>query len=313
MLSVAVAVIPLFLHSDLVRELPCHLTASMFAADCILLCVPVSLNGRKAALVCSTGILLLNCALPLCGAGEELAMCVSAFVLMSGVVFSVVSGAGRTGNIAAENVIWRYVEEQLRLALSMALLFTGMASVIFVRSKGTVPPLVSMSVLSVAYPVLYYRAYTGYSVLIGPERERRIREMSRSITKSSIPVESENELARMRTIFDRCQNLMNEKKPYLEPDFKLEKLSVMVYCNKGYISRCVNYFSGMNFRQFVNRKRIDYALELIETDPHLKVSEISEMCGFSTPVSFTMAFKLNVGARPSDYMKEKALAKLISR
>ena len=93
-------------------------------------------------------------------------------------------------------------------------------------------------------------------------------------------------------IFERCNNYMNLKKPYLVPGFSLEDLSNAVFTNKLYVSRSINNLYGNNFRYYVNSYRINYAKELFRQNMSLRVTELSDMSGFSSSSTFSLAFKL---------------------
>ena len=97
---------------------------------------------------------------------------------------------------------------------------------------------------------------------------------------------------------------MNEKKPFLDPDFHMEDMAEEMYSNKLYLSRTINILSGRNFRQFINYHRIQYAISLFKKDPRLKVSEVATMSGFHSSVSFNMAFKVNMGKTPTEWLGE---------
>ena len=152
--------------------------------------------------------------------------------------------------------------------------------------------------------LLYVKDYMGYTVFLTLKKERKIKEMIKVTLQSELKTDDEHELARMKVLYDRCVSIMESQRPYLDPEFSLDACSLLVYTNKVYLSRTVNSFSGRNFRQFVNHYRIQYALDLLAKNPRLKVAELSDMCGFNTSVSFSMAFKINVGETPSDYIRK---------
>lgn len=108
----------------------------------------------------------------------------------------------------------------------------------------------------------------------------------------------------MNNLYNRVMLFMNEKKPFLDPSFHMEDLAEELYSNKLYLSRTINILSGRNFRQFVNYHRVQYAISLFKKDPRLKVGEAASMSGFHSTVSFNMAFKVNTGRTPSEWLQE---------
>ena len=105
-------------------------------------------------------------------------------------------------------------------------------------------------------------------------------------------------------VYLRVQRYMEEKRPYLDEKLNLESFSKGIFSNTVYVSRTINYYSGRNFRQFVNWYRIQYALDLMRKDPHLKMEEVSSMSGFHSTVSFNMAFRLFEGKTPTEWHEE---------
>lgn len=284
-------------------DLPGALCASLFPSAGILLCVPVARQNKKLALICASfsSLSAMSCC------ALKLGQCLNV-ILPSTCLFLAISlwGMNRFMNPRAwfgEDAIWCTAQEYSGLVFSAMYMLVGEIT-IMVEVTGT-GRLVVCAVLFVMYGVLYYRAYTGHTVFISKENEKKIMDMNRLSARSRLSVEDENELVRLKVIYARTESTMNEKKPFLDPDFSLENLAVLVYCNRGQLSRAINTFSGMNFKSYLNRHRVDYALGLIDKDPRLKVSELSVMSGFHTTVSFTMAFKQNVSKLPSDYLKER--------
>ena len=105
-------------------------------------------------------------------------------------------------------------------------------------------------------------------------------------------------------LFRRVVRYMEDQKPFLDDKLNLETFARAMFSNKVYVSKTINYYSGRNFRQFVNWYRIQYALELMRADPHLKMEEVSVMSGFHSTVSFNMAFRLFEGRTPMEWHEE---------
>ena len=105
-------------------------------------------------------------------------------------------------------------------------------------------------------------------------------------------------------VYQRVERYMEESRPYLDEKINLESFSKAIFSNTVYVSRTINHYSGRNFRQFVNWYRIQYALDLMRKDPHLKMEEVSSMSGFHSTVSFNMAFRLFEGKTPTEWHEE---------
>lgn len=73
--------------------------------------------------------------------------------------------------------------------------------------------------------------------------------------------------------------------------------------NPAYVSREFSrYFDNLSFGDYIRKKRIDKAIELLQT--HYSLTEIAYLTGFSDQSHFTRIFKKHTGKNPSDYRKE---------
>ena len=107
-----------------------------------------------------------------------------------------------------------------------------------------------------------------------------------------------------RTMYNRMCRYIEDKKPFLDPAYALEELAKALFSNKAYISKMINSTTGLNFSQFMNRYRVNYARELYANDMNLKVKDLSDMSGFHSQVSFNMAFRLFYDITPGAWCKE---------
>lgn len=204
------------------------------------------------------------------------------------------------------NAVWYNVEEHARFIYS--LIFLGLCIIVICGSwlkewLGTGFALPAVILHLGLYTLLFFRALTGRTYLIRRETEDRIKEMVKGNLRTSY-VDKAEEDRKMSMLYKRIMNHMTEKKPYLDSTFSMSDLADSLFSNKLYLSKTINILSGRNFRQFVNYHRIQYAVKLMKQDPRLRVMEVSELSGFHSVVSFNMAFKMNMGKTPSEWMKE---------
>ena len=92
------------------------------------------------------------------------------------------------------------------------------------------------------------------------------------------------------------QNLGNE--------LSLSSLAEKCFYNPSYFSRIFKKKFGVSLVEYVARKRLDYAIELLG-DSELSVDEISSKAGFSDRSKFYYAFSKYIGGTPTDYRKQK--------
>ena len=94
---------------------------------------------------------------------------------------------------------------------------------------------------------------------------------------------------------------MDEKKPYLNPDFQLNDLRAVLPMNRTYLSQFVNSEYGCSFYMLVNRYRIAEAKRLLTEQPDLKIQDIADRCGFSSRRVFSQIFTRETGTTPTEW------------
>lgn len=158
-------------------------------------------------------------------------------------------------------------------------------------------------VVSVCFYILYKRKNQMYRELV-ERHQAYIKEMKR------LKVVNERILSRPKTdsdekgrdLFLSFQKLMDEDKVYRNKNITLDKVSEMLDTNRLYLSKAVNAYAGMSFSAYVNKKRIDEAVNIlsdVSNDIPLKV--LSESLGFNYISVFYRAFQKEVGCPPSKY------------
>ncbi|MBE6250208.1 MAG: helix-turn-helix transcriptional regulator [Bacteroidales bacterium] len=108
-----------------------------------------------------------------------------------------------------------------------------------------------------------------------------------------------------KNIYDRVLDYFQDNRPYLNHDLTINDVVKVLFTNKLYISKAICMYTGRNFCQFVNYYRITYAIDIFRKDPTLKVVDISSRSGFNSSVSFSMAFRLFIGEKPSDWFRRE--------
>lgn len=94
---------------------------------------------------------------------------------------------------------------------------------------------------------------------------------------------------------------MDEEKPYLHPDFRLMDLRQVLPLNRTYISQLINAEYGCNFFQWVTKYRIEEAKRLMTEHPDMKMQDVAEQSGFSSPVVFSRTFAREEGKTPREW------------
>lgn len=84
----------------------------------------------------------------------------------------------------------------------------------------------------------------------------------------------------------QLEQLMQEKKLFLEHDLRLEQVTREMGTNRTYLLQALKDDKGTTFKEYINRLRIIYAEKLMQDNPTLTKSDIAMMSGYNTLSSF---------------------------
>jgi|GEM_PF-57322 len=78
----------------------------------------------------------------------------------------------------------------------------------------------------------------------------------------------------------------------------------MLYMNPDYLGKLFKKETGEKFSQYVMKRRIKKAVELIAEQPDIKIYELAERVGYGdNPQYFSQVFKKVMGCSPTEYMR----------
>ncbi len=99
--------------------------------------------------------------------------------------------------------------------------------------------------------------------------------------------------------------LIEEKKPYLDPELKLPQLAEMAGMPRNTLSRLINEGFGKNFYDFINNYRVLEVIRLMRqlAKGHYKILTLAFEAGFNSKPAFNSIFKKITGKTPSEYKK----------
>ena len=121
--------------------------------------------------------------------------------------------------------------------------------------------------------------------------------MQQNFSVRDIPEEQEKETADTEQIVDtpsstsiliyeRLENMMNEQQIFLEKDLLLNDVAKKLGTNRTYLLLALSSCAQMTFKEYVNRKRIVYAEQLMEENPLTPKTEIATRSGHHSMSSF---------------------------
>jgi AraC-like DNA-binding protein len=128
------------------------------------------------------------------------------------------------------------------------------------------------------------------------------------IKHQSDPVSKEpliNEEAVPITLIERIDNAMQKDSLFLKSDLSLVSLCELIGTNRTYASKAIKDAKGCNFSDYVNRFRLDYAIQLMKKTPkdEIVVQNIAMQCGCGSIQSFYRYFKLFYNLTPTQWIE----------
>ncbi len=94
------------------------------------------------------------------------------------------------------------------------------------------------------------------------------------------------------------EQLMNKQQLYLQHDLKISDVALLLGSNRTYIQRSIMELSGESFTKYINRKRIEYAIELQKNHPEYNIETIATRSGYTHLGTFYRNYKIVTGKTP---------------
>lgn len=98
---------------------------------------------------------------------------------------------------------------------------------------------------------------------------------------------------------------IENKRPYLSPDFTLAKAASDLGTNRTYLSILVNSQFGVPFRDYINNLRIEHAKEFILNNSDQRLEDAAIASGFYSGTQFSRKFKEKEGMTPNAWIRSK--------
>ncbi len=98
---------------------------------------------------------------------------------------------------------------------------------------------------------------------------------------------------------------MNERKPYLDPELTIEKLSEEMRIKKLMLSQTLNKGFNKNFFTFIKEYRVRHVETELknQSNEERTIMDIAYMSGFNSKTGFNRAFKEVTGKTPTEYLE----------
>ena len=105
-------------------------------------------------------------------------------------------------------------------------------------------------------------------------------------------------------LLERIRMLVNDEKIFLYPNLKVSDLAVRLHTNRNYIYHAINVEMGVNFSDYINRQRIEYAARMMREHPEQPINELYIKTGFSSSSAFYRNFRHYMGCTPKEYVEK---------
>lgn len=104
------------------------------------------------------------------------------------------------------------------------------------------------------------------------------------------------------------RDLLKRTSEIIDKHISNSELDIPLLCRELSISRSLFYnkfkaLTGMTPNTFILNYRLKHAATMLETNPHISISEVSDHAGFSTTMYFSRCFKKQFGVPPQQYQK----------
>lgn len=100
-------------------------------------------------------------------------------------------------------------------------------------------------------------------------------------------------------IMDSFKRYMIKERGYLNPSLTIEEIARVLNTNRTYVSKLVNLYFGMSFRDYLCSLRMDYAKQLMKDEPDASLDYIAVKSGFQSSTQFIRKFREVEGITPT--------------
>jgi len=110
-------------------------------------------------------------------------------------------------------------------------------------------------------------------------------------------------------LITKLKKYLDEEKPYLNNDLKLDDIANKLETNRQYLSQIINETYKQNFFTLINNYRINEAKKMFFNHKHkqLSIMGVANSVGFNSKSTFNTLFKKFTGKTPSQFISENNL------
>lgn len=138
---------------------------------------------------------------------------------------------------------------------------------------------------------------------IKPNLEQQIAEIVLPQEEKTFQQNMDISEEQVKAYKEKLQELMDEKKIYLDPTLTLNKLAQLVNIPPRKLSLFLNLSYNKNFKEYINTYRVEYAKNMLTTKNSFRYTmySIAYDSGFNAESTFYLVFKQQTGLTPKQY------------
>ena len=163
----------------------------------------------------------------------------------------------------------------------------GLTNSVSLWAKSPATPVINM--VSISYFFLFFFAIFYHTIT----NKRFIDEVKH---KSGLQPNTD-----MQQLMIRVEELVVDKKMYLEPELTLQQIAMALNEKERNISQAINTIQQRNLNDYINSLRVEHACRLLLEKKEKPVFEVMYESGFNTKGAFNLAFKKTTGKTPTQY------------
>lgn len=209
-------------------------------------------------------------------------------------------------SLLKSGTVWAYLNLCVDVVYVFAQFATVSSLIVFCWMFSEDGPHVAVSVVILSAAVLASGVRITFdSAFVLLHKHERVIVESMKISQGEVSSNNVKMDEMYKDVYERVVLHFEMKKPFLDSELTINDVVKVVYSNKVYISRAICHYTGRNFRQFVNYHRVIYSMDAFRRQPALKVTELANMSGFNSVVSYTSAFRLFMNETPSEWCRKE--------
>ena len=145
-----------------------------------------------------------------------------------------------------------------------------------------------------ALPSVAFSALIFAIAWVGMQQNFTMRDIPEEQVKETIDNEmiAADSCENSSLIYENLEAVMDEQQIFLQNDLLLNDVAQLLNTNRTYLLQALSSCAHMTFKEYINRKRIAYAEQLIQNDPSIPRNEIAARSGYNSMSSFYRNFSL---------------------